>query len=133
MASLPRLVLSEDDHRPASIHAERTILGAMLVEPLAIVDATLLLKADDFSLDSHRRIYEVMLHLSEVGYAVDIITVSEDLKQAARSSTPSAAWRTSYEPLRRPAPQTLHRKSYVRIVRDKSAHAPAHGASATSA
>ncbi len=81
MASLPRLVNPEDDNRPASLHAEQTILGAMLVEPLAIVDATMLLKTDDFSLDSHRKIYEVMLHLSEVGYAVDIVTVAEDLTQ----------------------------------------------------
>ena len=39
------------------MHAEMTILGAMLVEPVAIIDATMLLKTDDFSLDSHRQIY----------------------------------------------------------------------------
>ena len=79
--SPPSRKSNEADNRPASLHAEQTILGAMLVEPLAIVDATMLLKADDFSLDSHRKIYEVMLHLSEVGYNVDIVTVSEDLKK----------------------------------------------------
>ena len=118
MASLPRLVLSEDDHRPASIHAERTILGAMLVEPLAIVDATLLLKADDFSLDSHRRIYEVMLHLSEVGYAVDIITVSEDLRK--RKELDSVGGMPYLYELSEGLPRKLSIESYVRIVRDKS-------------
>jgi len=63
MATYPHLVSATDDQRPASLHAEQTILGAMMVEPLAIVDATMLLKVDDFSLDSHRKIYEVMLHL----------------------------------------------------------------------
>ena len=118
MASLPRLVSPEDDHRPASIHAERTILGAMLVEPLAIVDATLLLKADDFSLDSHRRIYEVMLHLSEVGYAVDIITVSEDLRK--RKELDSVGGMPYLYELSEGLPRKLSIESYVRIVRDKS-------------
>src|ERR1700678_4169335 len=81
MPSIPRLVDPNQDSRPASLQAEKTILGAMLVDPLAIVDATMLLKTEDFALDSHRRIYEVMLHLSEVGYAIDLITVSEDLRR----------------------------------------------------
>jgi len=80
MAAFPHLV-SGGDERPASVHAETTILGAMLVEPLAITDATMLLIADDFALDSHRRIYAAMLRLSEAGHAVDIVTVAEELRK----------------------------------------------------
>ena len=118
MATLPRLVSPEDDPRPASLHAEQTILGAMLVEPLAIVDATMLLKTEDFALDSHRKIYEVMLHLSEVGYAVDIITVSEDLKK--RKELDSIGGRAYLASLSEGLPRKLSIESYVRIVRDKS-------------
>ena len=39
MAAYPQLV-GDQQERPASVHAEMTILGAMLVEPLAITDAT---------------------------------------------------------------------------------------------
>jgi replicative DNA helicase len=118
MASLPRLLNPNDDTRPASLHAEQTILGAMLVEPLAIVDATMLLKIDDFSLDSHRKIYEVMLHLSEVGYAVDIVTVAEDLrKKKELDSIGGMAYLAS---LSEGLPRKLSIESYVRIVRDKS-------------
>jgi replicative DNA helicase len=118
MASLPRLLNPNDDNRPASLHAEQTILGAMLVEPLAIVDATMLLKIDDFSLDSHRKIYEVMLHLSEVGYAVDIVTVAEDLrKKKELDSIGGMAYLAS---LSEGLPRKLSIESYVRIVRDKS-------------
>ena len=78
MAAYPHLVGGEQD-RPASVHAEMTILGAMLVEPVAIIDATMLLKTDDFALDSHRKIYTAMLHLAELGHAVDIVTVAEEL------------------------------------------------------
>jgi replicative DNA helicase len=118
MSSLPRLVNPEDDHRPAALHAERTILGAMLVEPLAIVDATMLLKTDDFSLDSHRKIYEVILHLSEVGYGVDIVTVSEDLRK--RKELDSVGGMPYLYELSEGLPRKLSIESYVRIVRDKS-------------
>jgi replicative DNA helicase len=118
MASIPRLVNPDDDHRPASLHAEQTILGAMLVEPLAIVDATMLLKTEDFSLDSHRKIYEVMLHLSEVGYAVDIVTVAEDLRK--RKELDSIGGMAYLASLSEGLPRKLSIESYVRIVRDKS-------------
>jgi replicative DNA helicase len=107
-----------DDNRPASLHAERTILGAMLVDSLAIVDATMLLKAEDFALDSHRKIYEVMLHLSEVGYAVDLITVGEDLKK--RKELDSIGGLPYLAELSEGLPRKLSVESYVRIVRDKS-------------
>ena len=81
MASLPRLLNPNEDGRPKSLHAEQTILGAMLVEPLAIVDATMLLRADDFSLESHRQIYSAMITLSEAGHAIDLVTVSEQLNK----------------------------------------------------
>ena len=118
MASLPRLVNPDSDTRPASLHAEQTILGAMMVEPLAIVDATMLLKADDFSLDSHRKIYEVMLHLSEVGYSVDIVTVSEDLRK--RKELDSIGGLPYLYQLSEGLPRRLSIENYVRIVRDKA-------------
>src|ERR1700761_5242475 len=116
MATYPRIV--GQDEPPASVHAEVTILGGMLVDPVAIVDATMLLKTEDFSLDSHRKIYEVMLHLSEVGYAVDLITVSEDLKR--RKELDSVGGMPYLYSLSEGLPRKLSIESYVRIVRDKS-------------
>ncbi len=115
MATYPSPV---DDSRPASLHAEQTILGAMLVEPLAIVDATMLLKVDDFALDSHRKIYDAMLHLSEVGHAVDIVTVADAL--AKRKELDSIGGRAYLAFLSEGLPRKLSIESYVRIVRDKS-------------
>src|ERR1700734_1342079 len=111
-------LVREDDQRPASVHAETTILGGMLVDPLAIVDATMLLRADDFSLDSHRRIYTAMLHLAEVGHAVDIVTVTEELrKRKELDSIGGVAYLAS---LSEGLPRKLSIESYVRIVKDKS-------------
>jgi replicative DNA helicase len=118
MATYPRIVDSNNDIRPSSIYAERTILGAMLVDSLAIVDATMLLKTDDFSLDSHRKLYECILHLGETGYAVDDITVGEELaKRKYLDSVGGQAWIAG---LSEGLPRKLSIESYVRIVRDKS-------------
>jgi replicative DNA helicase len=90
----------------------------MLVEPVAITDATMLLKADDFSLDSHRRIYSAMLHLSEVGHAVDIVTVAEELRK--KKELDSIGGVPYLASLSEGLPRKLSIESYVRIVRDKS-------------
>ena len=95
-----------------------TILGGMLVDPVSIVDATMLLKAEDFALDSHRRIYTVMLHLAEVGHAVDIVTVAEELKK--RKELDSIGGIPYLASLSEGLPRKLSIESYVRIVRDKS-------------
>jgi replicative DNA helicase len=116
MATYPHLVGEQE--RPASVHAEMTILGAMLVEPVAIIDATMLLKTDDFALDSHRKIYDAMLHLVEVGHAVDIVTVADSLrKKKELDSVGGLAYLAS---LSEGLPRKLSIESYVRIVRDKS-------------
>src|ERR1035437_2888943 len=116
MATYPFAV--EDRERPASVHAEITILGGMLVDTVAVVDATMLLRDDDFSLDSHRRIYGAMLLLSEVGHAVDIVTVSEEPKRKKElDSVGGVAYLAS---LSEGLPRKLSIENYVSIVRDKS-------------
>jgi replicative DNA helicase len=118
MATHPYLVRDDDSQRPSSVHAESTILGGMLVDPLAIVDATMLLRAEDFSLDSHRRIYVAMLQLSEAGHAIDIVTVTEELrKKKELDSVGGVAYLAS---LSEGLPRKLSIESYVRIVKDKS-------------
>ncbi|WP_263382893.1 replicative DNA helicase [Granulicella arctica] len=116
MATYPQIM--QDQGRPSSIHAEMTILGAMMVEPVAITDASMVLKADDFALDSHRKIYTAMMALSEAGHAVDIVTVSEELrKRKELDSVGSVAYLAS---LSEGLPRKLSVESYVRIVLDKS-------------
>ncbi len=116
MAAFPHIV--GDQERPTSVHAEMTILGAMLVEPVAIIDATMLLKTEDFALDSHRRIYSAMLHLVEVGHGVDIVTVTDHLTR--KKELDSVGGLPYLASLSEGLPRKLSIESYVRIVRDKS-------------
>jgi replicative DNA helicase len=116
MAAFPHIV--GDQERPTSVHAEMTILGAMLVEPVAIIDATMLLKTDDFALDSHRKIYNAMLHLVEAGQGVDIVTVTDYLSR--KKELDSVGGLPYLASLSEGLPRKLSIESYVRIVRDKS-------------
>jgi replicative DNA helicase len=116
MATFPHIV--GDQERPTSVHAEMTILGAMLVEPVAIIDATMLLKTDDFALDSHRKIYSAMLQLVEMGHGVDIVTVTDYLSK--KKELDSVGGLPYLASLSEGLPRKLSIESYVRIVRDKS-------------
>ena len=67
---------------PSNIEAERSILGAVLLDNQTINQAAEMLRRDDFFLDSHRRIYDKMLYLMEQGRAIDPITLQDVLKQS---------------------------------------------------
>ena len=57
---------------PANVEAERSILGAILLDNLAYNQAAEHLRPDDFSLDSHRRIYSRMVDLAESSRPIDM-------------------------------------------------------------
>lgn len=59
---------------PASVEAERAILGAVLLDNTAFYQ-TDRLTATDFSLDSHRRIFSAMCELMEDNSPVDFVTL----------------------------------------------------------
>jgi replicative DNA helicase len=103
---------------PASVQAERTILGAMMLDAVAFNDATAKLVADDFSLDSHRRIYSCITGLVDVGRAVDLITVIEELDK--RKELQAIGDRPYLFSLTEDLPRRLNVEEYVRIVKDKS-------------
>src|SRR5438874_13265380 len=64
---------------PVNVEAERSILGAVLLDNLAYNQAAEHLKAEDFLLDSHRRIYSRMVDLAESSRSIDLITLAEEL------------------------------------------------------
>lgn len=100
------------------MQAEATILGAMLLESLAITDATMRLRADDFSMDSHRKIYKAMLDLQERGTAIDFVTVGEELR--TRKELEAVGGPAYLASLTEGLPRNLSVESYVKIVKDKS-------------
>jgi replicative DNA helicase len=108
----------EADSLPAAIHAEIAILGCMLLDALAISDATARLTADDFALDSHRKVYRSIVDLIAKGHGVDYTTVRAELERRREmDAVGGPAWLAS---LTEGIPRNFNIESYVRIVKDKS-------------
>jgi len=109
---------SLDRGLPASVDAERAILGAVLLDNSSYPQAAEFLLADDFSLDSHRRIYLRMMELAETGKPVDFVTLTEQLGQHKEiEAVGGVAYVTS---LTDGLPRVKNIEQYVRIVKDKA-------------
>jgi replicative DNA helicase len=103
---------------PANIEAERSILGAILLDNHAYNDAAQHLKPEDFSLDAHRRLYARMMDLAENSRPIDIITLVEELEQKKElQAIGDAAYISS---LLDGVPDRPSIEHYVKIVRDKA-------------
>src|SRR5215468_10405940 len=109
---------SLDRGLPASIDAERAVLGAILLDNLTYSQASEHLLADDFSLDSHRRIYLRMMELAESSRPIDFVTLTEQLGQHKEiEAVGGVAYVTS---LTDGLPRVKNIEQYVRIVKDKA-------------
>lgn len=116
MATIPNLTL--DTGLPANLDAEKTILGAILLDNTAHSEAAEKLEPEDFSLDSHQRIYLRMSELMNSQRAVDIVTLSEEL---ARNKEIEAVGGVAYlASLTEGLPLRPVIDEYIRIVKDKS-------------
>lgn len=114
--NVPDLTL--DTGLPANVEAEKTILGAVLLDNAAFNEAAEKIQADDFSLDSHRRIFLRMAELMEAHHAVDIITLSHCLaKYKEVESVGGVAYLAS---LTEGLPRRPVIAEYLLIVKDKS-------------
>jgi replicative DNA helicase len=107
-----------NDGLPSSVHTEITVLGAMLLDSVAVTDATAKLQPDDFSLDSHQRIYRVMIELLAVGHAIDYITVMDALSKRRELDAIGGPAYLAY--LSEGIPRHPKVEDYVRIIKDKS-------------
>ncbi|HEY7819311.1 MAG TPA: replicative DNA helicase [Vicinamibacteria bacterium] len=103
---------------PHSIEAERTLLGAILIENEAFHHASEILTERDFYRDAHRRIFQRMASLSARGDAIDLVTLKEEM---ARSGDLEPAGGVSYlASLLDGVPRATNVPYYSRIVKDKS-------------
>ena len=103
---------------PAKVEAERSILGAILLDNFAYNQAAEHLRIEDFSLDSHRRIYSRMVDLAESSRPIDMITLIEELdRHKDLQPIGDVAYVSSLVDGVPDRPSIEH---YVKIVRDKA-------------
>src|SRR5450631_317560 len=74
MPSLPTVI------RPHNLEAERTTIGALLLDPDRIVDVAPEVQPGDFFDPIHRKIFEAILKLYEDRKPIDFVSVAEALR-----------------------------------------------------
>lgn len=69
---------------PQDLDTERALLGAIMLNPIAIYDVADILTADSFYAGKHRIIFEAMMALHEKGDPIDLVSLSGKLKEKKR-------------------------------------------------
>lgn len=103
---------------PMSIEAERAVLGAVLLDNFAFTQTAGILTADEFALDSHRRIYQAMVDLSAESMPIDFVTLTEQLAQ--RKEVEAVGGVQYVTSLTDGLPRVKNIEQYVRLVKDKA-------------
>ena len=65
---------------PQNIEAEQSVLGGILIENSALNRVLEILTEEDFYRDSHQRIFQALIDLSEKNEPADLITLTNELK-----------------------------------------------------
>jgi hypothetical protein len=104
---------------PQNLDAERSVLGAILLDNKALNSALENLRSEDFLLDQHRRVFTQMISLAESQQAIDLVTLTEQLtRQGQIEKAGGAPYLASLADGR---PKVSNVRHYARIVKEKAA------------
>lgn len=73
--------MNENIYVPHDIESEKCLLGSILMDKTAINKVVTIVDKDDFYLDNHKRIYNVLEELYNKGDDIDIVAVNSILKE----------------------------------------------------
>jgi replicative DNA helicase len=123
LAALPEGPLAteailKDKALPQNHEAERTVLGAVLVDNGAFNSAAELLTRDDFHREAHRRIFDAMSVLSERSQPIDLVTLKDELSRgSALEAVGGAAYLAG---LLDGLPRLTNVEHWSRIIKEKA-------------
>jgi len=103
---------------PHNLDAERSVLGAILIENRALDQAVEILREEDFYREGHRTIFRVMSRLGDRRDAIDLITLKEELAREGRLDAIGGAPYISS--LLDGVPRSANVEHYARIVKEKA-------------
>ncbi|MCQ2561842.1 MAG: replicative DNA helicase, partial [Clostridia bacterium] len=103
---------------PHHDEAEKSVLGAILVDKEVFFRVSEVIGAEDFYTESHREIFRAMVDLYQRSEPIDVITVSDALK---RRNTLEAVGGKSYIGfLSTIVPTTANAVQYAKIISEKA-------------
>ncbi len=103
---------------PQSIEAEEAVIGALLVNPNALTRVVETLKAENFYKPAHRELYAGILELFNKNEPIDIVTVSEHLRD--KDKLDKAGGRAYINDLALSVVTTANIEYYAKIISEKS-------------
>jgi replicative DNA helicase len=103
---------------PQNLDAERSILGAILLDNHALNAAIENIKPEDFFLEQHRRVFNQMIALGESQQAIDLVTLTESLHRVGELESSGGA--PYLAALADGMPRVSNVEHYARIVREKA-------------
>ena len=106
------------EYPPQNLEAERSTLGSMLLDKEAIFRAMEILRPEDFYKEAHRIIFQAVVSLANRNEAVDLVTVTEELRQKNQlEDVGGVPYLTS---LVNAVPTAANVEFYARIVEEKA-------------
>jgi len=103
---------------PHNAEAERTVLGAVLVDNSAFNSAAEILTRDDFYREAHRRVFDAMAALAERSQPIDLVTLKDELvRGSALEAVGGAAYLAS---LVDGIPRIINVEQWCRIIKEKA-------------
>ncbi len=103
---------------PHNEEAERSVLGAVMLNREVLFDVLEEVEADDFYNSAHKEIFNAINQLYRESKAVDVLTVSEELKR--RGVLQMVGGRAYVAQLTLDVPSTINAVEYAKIVSEKA-------------
>ncbi|HEX5563330.1 MAG TPA: DnaB-like helicase N-terminal domain-containing protein, partial [Sporosarcina sp.] len=103
---------------PHNNEAEQSVIGAIFLEPQALITAGEILIPEDFYRMAHQKIFSTMLRLSDKGQAIDVVTVTEEL--SARKELEDVGGISYLTELANAVPTAANVVHYAKIVEEKA-------------
>lgn len=103
---------------PHDTEAEQAVLGSMLTDQDAVIEAIEVLKPEDFYRDDNKYIYDAILNLYNRGEPVDIITVKSELISMGKFEIIGGFEYLGILPDK--VPLVANAQRYIKIVEEKS-------------
>jgi len=110
--------LKMDRIPPHNQEAEQSVIGAIFLEPQALITAAEILQEEDFYRVAHQKIFHTMIRLSDQGKPIDVVTVTEEL--SAKKELEDVGGLSYLTEIANSVPTAANIAHYARIVEEKA-------------
>ncbi|HLG27751.1 MAG TPA: replicative DNA helicase, partial [Paenisporosarcina sp.] len=98
--------------------AEQSVIGAIFLEPQALITAAEILQYEDFYRVAHQKIFQTMNRLSDQGKPIDVVTVTEEL--SSKKELEDVGGLSYLTEIANSVPTAANIAHYARIVEEKA-------------